>query len=363
MNRMLKHEIDTPALLIDLNLMEKNIETLAGFFRGKTGKDFRPHYKTPKSPFLAAKQIESGAVGISCQKLGEAETLITAGITDVLITNEIVGDYKIQKLISLRKRAPGLMVCVDNAIPAKALSEEAMKRGVKMPVLVDVNVGQNRCGVEPGRSAVDFATEVSRLKGLELKGFQCYHGTLQVWDQRHGMEAKRQEMEKCNGLIVETRELMEAAGLNTEIVSGAGTGTYKWQYPVMSEVQAGSYILMDWKYHITAPEFERALTVLTTVISTPAQNRSIVDAGYKAASTDSGMPILKDVEGYTYETAGDEHGILTPEEPSRELGIGEKLELYPSHCDTTINLYDTYYGIRDGEVEHIWPIAARGKSQ
>jgi len=226
-----------------------------------------------------------------------------------------------------------------------------------------VNVGQNRCGVEPGRSAVEFATKVSKLKGLELKGFQCYHGTLQVWDQRYGMEAKRQEMEKCNNLIVETRELMEAAGLNTEIVSGAGTGTYKWQYPVMTEVQAGSYILMDWKYHITAPEFERALTVLTTVISTPAPNRSIVDAGYKAASTDSGMPVLKDVEGYTYETAGDEHGVLTSEEPSRELGIGEKLELYPSHCDTTINLYDTYYGIRHGEVEDTWPITARGKSQ
>jgi D-serine deaminase-like pyridoxal phosphate-dependent protein len=360
---MLKQEIDTPALLIDLDLMERNLETLADFFRGKKGKDFRPHYKTPKSPLLAAKQIESGAIGISCQKLGEAETLITAGITDVLITNEIVGDYKIQKLISLRTRGPGLMVCVDNAIPAKALSEEALKRGVKMPVLIDVNVGQNRCGVEPGKSAVDFATEVSKLKGLELKGFQCYHGTLQVWEQRYGMEAKRQEMEKCNGLIVETRELMEAAGLNTEIVSGAGTGTYKWQYPVMSEVQAGSYILMDWTYHLTAPEFERALTVLTTVISTPTRNRSIVDAGYKAASTDSGMPILKDVKGYKYQSAGDEHGILTPEEPSRELKIGEKLELYPSHCDTTINLYDIYYSIRDGQVEEIWPIAARGKSQ
>ena len=360
---MLKQEIDTPSLLIDLDLMEKNLETLAGFFRGKKGKYFRPHYKTPKSPFLAAKQIESGGIGISCQKLGEAETLITAGITDVLITNEIVGDYKIEKLIGLRKHAPGLMVCVDNAIPAKALSEQSLKRGIKMPVLVDVNVGQNRCGVEPGKPAVHFAQEVSKLKGLALKGFQCYHGTLQVWDQRHGMDAKQKEMERCNRLIVETRELMEGAGLNTEIVSGAGTGTYKGQYPVMSEVQAGSYILMDWKYHITAPEFGRALTVLTTVMSTPAANRLIVDAGYKAASTDSGMPIVKDVEGYEYSPAGDEHGILTPKGPGRELKIGEKLELYPSHCDTTINLYDQYYGVRDGKVEIIWPITARGKSQ
>ena len=360
---MKKCEIDTPALLIDLDIMEKNLETMASFFRDKKGLDFRPHYKTPKSPFLAAKEIESGANGISCQKLGEAETLITAGITDLLITNEIVGDYKIKKLISLKKHAPGLMVCVDNIEPAKALSEEALKNGLVMPVLVDVNVGQNRCGVEAGKPAADFAKEVSGLKGLEFKGFQCYHGALHTWDQRHSMEAKLQEIEKCNKLIEKTKGEMEAQGLNVEIVSGSGTGTYKWQYPYVTEVQPGSYILMDWKYNISAPEFERALSVLTTVMSTPTKDRVVVDAGSKAASTDSGMPILKDPTGYDYRTAGDEHGILTPKEPSRELTIGDKIELYPSHCDTTINLYDNYYGIRDGEVEIIWPIAGRGKSQ
>jgi len=360
---MIKDKIDTPALLVDLDKMEKNIATLASFFKGKEETFFRPHYKTPKSPFIAANQIESGAIGISCQKLGEAETLIMAGITDILITNEIVGEYKIEKLIKLHKHAPGLKVCVDNIIPARAISEESLKNGVKMPVLVDVNVGQNRCGVEPGKPAADFAMEISKLRGLELKGFQCYHGTLQVWDQREGMESKMQELEKCNSLIVDTREAMEAAGLAVEIVSGAGTGTYKWQHPVMTEVQAGSYVLMDWKYHISAPEFERALSILITVSSVPAKDRFVVDAGYKTVSTDSGMPVLKDIEGYEYTTAGDEHGILTPKSPGRELEIGEKLELYPSHCDTTINLYDNYYGIRDGEVEVIWPVAARGKSQ
>ena len=171
------------------------------------------------------------------------------------------------------------------------------------------------------------------------------------------------EIERCNALIIETREAMEAKGLSTEIVSGAGTGTYRRQYPVMTEVQAGSYVLMDWKYHLSAPEFEPALTILTTVISTPANDRIVVDAGYKTASTDSGMPILKDVEGYAYASAGDEHGILTPIDPARPIHIGEKLELYPSHCDTTINLYDRYYGLRGSEVEVILPIAARGKSQ
>lgn len=360
---MQKHDIDTPALLIDLDLMERNIATLADFFADKEGAAFRPHYKTPKSPFIAAKQIASGAVGISCQKVAEAETLITAGITDILVTNEVVGGYKIGKLVSLRKHAPGLMVCVDHIVPAKELSDEALRQGVRMPVLVDVNVGQNRCGVEPGKTAADFGQEISRLKGLDLKGFQCYHGILQVWDQKNGMEDKMKEIERCNALIVDTRDAMGAAGLSTEIVSGAGTGTYRWQYPVMTEVQAGSYVLMDWSYHISAPEFHRALTILTTVISTPSRDRSVVDAGYKTASTDAGMPILKGIEGYGYSSAGDEHGILTPTNPGREIKIGEKLELYPSHCDTTINLFDRYYGIRGEEVEVIWPVAGRGKSQ
>ena len=263
----------------------------------------------------------------------------------------------------MRKHAPGLMVCVDNVIPARNLSETALKKGVKMPILVEVNVGQNRCGVLPGEPAAKFATEVSKLKGLEFKGFQCYHGALHTWDQRHGFEAKLKAIEDCNALIVETKEEMEAQGLNVEIVSGSGTGTYKWQYPYVTEVQPGSYILMDSKYYKSAPEFERALTVMATVISKPATDRLVIDVGYKSASTDSGIPVLKDLEGYEYKITCDEHGILTPTEPSRELELGDTVEMYPSHCDTTINLYDNYYGIRDGEVEIIWPIAGRGKSQ
>jgi len=360
---MFKDDIDTPALLIDMDLMEKNLETMAHFFRDKKEMQFRPHYKTPKTPIVAAKQIKSGAVGVCCQKLGEAETLIHSGITNVLITNEIVGEQKIKKLIGLRKHAPELMVCVDNLIPARALSEEARRKGVRMSVLVDVNVGLNRCGVAPGKPAAEFAKEIDALNGLDLRGFQCYHGRLHFLDQEYGMDTKLQEIEKCNNLIVETREAMETSGLNVEIISGSGTGTYKWQYPVMNEIQPGSYVLMDWRYNKSAPEFERALTILTTVLSTPAKDRLVVDAGIKTASTDDGMPILKDIEGYEYRSAGDEHGVLTPKEATRELKIGEKVELYPSHCDTTINLYDQYYGMRDGEVEVIWPITARGKSQ
>jgi D-serine deaminase-like pyridoxal phosphate-dependent protein len=356
-------EIDTPALLIDLDAMERNISTLASFFKGKKGKAFRPHFKTPKAPVIAWKEIRSGAIGISCQKVSAAEVLVSSGINDLLITNEVVGARKIRKMIGLRRHAPGLMVCVDNIDNARATSEEALRKGVKMAVLVDVNVGQNRCGVEPGKPAVELAKGSSKLRGLEFKGIQVYNGRLQMLDQWEDTEAKNRAIDHSNELTVMTREAIEDAGMDVKYVSGAGTGTYQQQYEFMTEVQAGSYPLMDWRYHISAPEFDRALSVLTTVISTPSREKAVVDCGYKCASTDSGMPIVKDVEGVEYRTAGDEHGILSIQESSTKIKLGDKVELYPSHCDTTINLYDKYYGMRDGEVEIIWDIVARGKSQ
>jgi len=356
-------EIDTPALIVDLDLMEKNIETMASFFRDKKGKNFRPHYKTPKSPFISWKQIRSGAKGISCQKLGEAETLILSGITDLLITNEIVGDYKIKRLMSLRKHAPELIVCIDDIQNAEAISKMAVKNNVTQNVLVDVNVGQNRCGVEPGKVASAFASQVNKLKGLNLLGFQCYHGILHTLDQYKGMEYKLKAIEKCNKLIVETKEAFTESGLSTDVVSGSGTGTYKQQYQHCTEVQPGSYVLMDWKYHISAPEFERALTVLTTVMSTNRKGGVVVDCGTKKSSVDSGQAILKDYDGVEYSSAGDEHGVLTMKNKDAQFKLGEKIELYPSHCDTTIDLHENYYGVRDGKVEIIWPVTARGKSQ
>ncbi len=356
-------EIDTPALIVDLDLMEKNIETMASFFRGKKGKHFRPHYKTPKSPFISWKQIRSGAKGISCQKLGEAETLILSGITDLLITNEIVGDYKIKRLMSLRKHAPELTVCVDDIQNAEAISKMAAKNNVTQNVLVDVNVGQNRCGVKPGKIASTFASQVNKLKGLNLLGFQCYHGILHTLDQYKGMEYKLEAIEKCNELIVETKEAFIDSGLNIDVVSGSGTGTYKQQYMHCTEVQPGSYVLMDWKYHISAPEFDRALTVLTTIMSTNIEGGVIVDCGTKKSSVDSGQAIVKGYEGVEYSSAGDEHGVLTIKNKEINFKLGEKIELYPSHCDTTIDLHEHYHGVRDGEVEIVWPVSARGKSQ
>jgi len=356
---MLLSEIDTPALLIDLKLLEKNIETMAEFYRSKKGKNNRSHFKCPKSPIIAWKEIRAGANGITCQKLGEAEVLVLSGINDVLISNEIVGDYKVKKMIGIKKHAPGLMVCVDNLINAKNISREALRKNVKMHVLVDVNIGKNRCGVLP-EHAVELATQVSKLKGLEFKGIQAYlGGSVHTMDQREGMEAKLKTLNAAKTLTFETKDAIEAAGLNVEIASGAGTGTYKYMYEALTETQAGTYALMDWRIHRSVPEFKRALTVLTTVMSTPSKERAIVDAGGKSIKDAH----LKDVTGVTYGGGGVEHGVLKLEKPSKEINLGDKLELYPSHADTTVNLYDKYYGIRDGEVEVVWPIYARGKSQ
>jgi 3-hydroxy-D-aspartate aldolase len=355
-------EIDTPALLVDLDLMEKNLKTMADFFKDKKCS-FRPHYKTPKSPFIAWKQIRSGANGISCQKMGEAETLVYAGVNDLLITNEIVGDAKLKRLMSLTKHAPDLTVCVDHPENARDISKRAVKNRLTQKLLIDVNVGQNRCGVPSGEKAAEFARNVDKLDGIEVTGFQCYHGLLHTMDQYKGMEAKLSAIEDCNRKIMETKEAFSSTGVRCDTVSGSGTGTYKQQHMHCTEVQPGSYVLMDWKYHISAPEFERALTVLTTVMSVNHKDRVIVDCGLKKASIESGMPILKNDPEANYSPSGDEHGEVIISETHGKYKLGDKIELYPSHCDTTIDLHEYYYGVRDNEVEIIWPIQARGKSR
>jgi D-serine deaminase-like pyridoxal phosphate-dependent protein len=360
---MLTDDIDTPALIVDLSLMEKNIASLADFFKGKTGKKFRPHFKTPKTPYVAWKEIRSGACGISCQKLSEAEVLVAAGIDDILITNEVVGEFKVKKLVGLLRNDPELKVCVDNLENAKALSEEASRKGVKLGVILDVDVGQNRCGVEPGKPAAELAKQVSELKSLEFKGIQAYHGILQMMDLTKGMEAKMKAIDVANRLTIDTKEAIEKNGVNVETVTGAGTGTYKQQYEVMDEVQPGSYPFMDWRYHKSSPEFHRALTILTSIMSKPTTDRVVVDCGGKAVSTDGGQPIIKDMDNVEYQTAGDEHGVLFFKGDRKDFALADKVELYPSHVCTTVNLYDRIYGVRDGEVEMILEVAARGKTQ
>ena len=355
-------EIDTPVLLLDLDGMERNIAAMADFFKGLETK-LRPHFKTHKTPILAHKQIEAGAIGITCAKLGEAEPLVESGIKDILIANEIVGAAKMRRLVSLAKSSD-VMVCVDNARHVEDLSEATEVAGATLRVLVDVDVGMHRCGAQPGELALALAQKVERAKGLKFVGLMGYEGhTVHMPD----FQERKKAAERSMKFLIETKELVEDAGLEVGIVSGGGTGTYQISgtYPGVTEVQPGSYIVMDTQYKsIEGMEaFEIAISVLTTVISRPQPNIAITDGGLKVMTREFGLPLVKGLEGAKLLHLSEEHGKLELEGEARSLRVGDKIEFLPSHCCTTINLHDYFYGVTDGRLEVVWEIAGRGKSR
>ncbi len=359
MNQLSQLSIKTPALIIDAEVMENNMKVMRDWLRGKNVR-LRPHFKTPKTPIIAWKQMEYGASGVCAQKLGETEVLVNAGIKDVLLTNQIVDEVKIGKLVNLRKYSE-VKVLVDNAENVKVLSRYARRKGVNLGVLVESDVGMTRCGLSNAKEALELAKLVDKSDGLAFKGLQCYSGHLQMADLTMGKEKKIEECKKVCDKIRETKEFFDKEGVHPELVTGAGTGTYKYEYSELNEIQPGSYIFMDWKYKRAAPEFDIALKLLATVVSTPSRDRAIIDAGLKAISTDGGMPILKGMEGVECIIRSEEHGILKINDPTIRFNIGDKVEIYPSHCDTTINLHDNYYVTRKDDLEAIWEISARGK--
>ena len=353
------HELDTPALLLDLAAFERNLARMAEFST-RTGVAVRPHAKTHKSPLVARKQLDLGAIGITCSKLGEAEVLADGGITEgILVSSEVVGPRKVERLIALARRA-GVIVVVDDPENARELSSAAQQAGLTLDVLVEVNVGQERCGVLPGAPAAELAERVGKLPGLRFRGLQGYEGHLQ------SVRDLAERTARCNAAmaqLVDTRRLIESRGLPIEIVSTAGTGTHEIaaEHPGVTEVQPGSYIWMDASYvRVEATPFESALSVFVSVVSRQRPGQAIVDAGWKALSTDAGNPSVKGRPDLSYAPAGDEHGRVTGDDLPT---IGGKLEMLPSHCDTTVNLYDRFHCIRDGRLEAVWPVAARGATQ
>lgn len=355
-------EVDTPALLLDLDAFERNLERMDASLEG-SAVSLRPHAKSHKCPHIALAQIQRGAVGVCCQKVSEAQAMVEGGVEDVLIANEVVGAPKIARLAALARRAR-VAVCADDAGNAAALDEAARAAGVRLDVLVEVDVGANRCGVAPGEPAVHLARAIAACRNLRFAGLQAYHGAAQ---HLRRVEERRAAIEQACARVRATREALERAGLACERVTGAGTGTYLFEAAsgVYDEIQPGSYIFMDADYARNEwagggfPRFEHSLFVWTTVMSCPAPDRAVVDAGLKASSVDSGLPRVADREGVEYVKASDEHGVLRLREGAR-LALGEKLKLVPGHCDPTVNLYDHYVCVRRGRVEALWPITARG---
>ncbi len=358
--------LDTPALLIDLDLMESNIARMAAYFTGLAKRGLpvrlRPHIKTHKCPVLAHKQIEAGGTrGITCAKLGEAEVMFAGGIrADILIANQVVGPTKISRLMALCRHAE-VAVCVDNERNVAELSAAAQAVGVTLGVLVEINVGLNRCGVRSVPEAVKLAQVASRSPGLRFLGLQGYEGhLLSIPD----LNERRAAVEDAMGPMLEARRTIEASGLEVKLVDAGGTGTYHItsQIEGITEIQAGSYIFHDASYWTRTADFDPALTLLTTVISKPEKRVAVLDVGKKSITFDDVVPPqAKQLEGVRIQAAHEEHVVLDLEGPAAELQVGDKIEMILSHVCTTVNLHERYFGMRDGLLETVWEIPARGR--
>lgn len=355
-------EVDTPALLVDLDVFEKNLRTLAEAVKGRSVR-VRAHAKTHKCPEIARRQIDAGAIGVCCQKVSEAEAMVEGGIGDVLVTNEVVGTSKIARLADLAGRAR-IGVCADDAGNVRELEAAAARAGVTLDVYVEIEVGMRRCGVGPEEPALALAHAIAGCPHLRFAGLQAYHGRAQ---HLRTMAERRAAIRAAAVAVRTTRELIGQAGIRCPIVTGAGTGTFvlEAESGAWDEIQPGSYVFMDADYarnEWTArlPRFEHALFVLSTVMSRPGPSVAVLDAGLKASSVDSGMPTLWQRPELVCARMSDEHAVLEVAPGARAPGLGEKLLLVPGHCDPTVNLYDWYVCMRGGIVEALWPITARG---
>jgi 3-hydroxy-D-aspartate aldolase len=357
-------EVDTPALLVDLVALESNLDRMAEQ-TSRLGMKLRPHAKTHKCGVIAHEQILRGAVGVCCQKVSEAEALVGNGVGNVLITNEVVDRRKLERLAAVAKRAT-LALCVDHPDNVDSLDEVAALFDVQLEVLIEVNVGGDRCGVEPDESALFLADRILSSKNLRFRGLQAYQGRAQ--HLRTYAERKRaiqQSTLATRGAV----ELLSRRGILCDVIAGGGTGTYAFEMEggLYTELQPGSYIFMDADYcrnnneaGTSASEFRQSLFVYTQVMSVPGRNYAIIDAGLKALAFDSGMPQVPDMPGVSYCRPSDEHGMLDIRSLPHSLKLGTKLKLIPGHCDPTVNLYDWYVAIRGDRVEALWPIVARG---
>jgi D-serine deaminase-like pyridoxal phosphate-dependent protein len=342
-----RYEIGTPALLLDLRAMESNLKKMAAFF-GEGPTRLRPHYKNHKCAALAKRQMELGAIGMTCATLGEAEALVRSGIQNILLANEIAGTAKIKRFAKLSREAD-LMVAVDNGSTISALSAASTHMNVPLSVLVDVDTGMGRCGAPPGEPALALA-EMAHAEGLRFRGLTGYEGhCVRMKPGPDKVNAVQQAMNK----LVSTAGLIRSHGLSVEIVSAGGTGTYSisGRFPGVTEIQAGSYPLMDTEYFIVCTDFDLALSVLGTVISRTRNERLVLDIGLKQISGERGLPVLKNLEGAHLNRLNAEHAIVDILDPNLPVQVGDQVEVWAHYSDATVNLHRQMFGVRNGRVE------------
>jgi D-serine deaminase-like pyridoxal phosphate-dependent protein len=345
-------QVETPALIVDMNAMEANLSGMASFFAGRRCK-LRPHFKNHKVPALAWKQIRAGAIGMTCATLREAEILVEHGISSILIANEIAGEEKPERVADLARNS-SVMVCVDNRHSVRDLAAAQRNRKSRIDVLVDVDIGLNRCGVAPGEDVLNLA-RYALEHGVAVRGVMGYDGHLQAVPP----SPERDEIVRSGSrAIVESAELLESAGISAPIRSTGGTGTYavSGDYPGITEIQAGSYLLMDTIYVNRGAPFRPSLTVLATVISTRGRGHAVLDCGVKAMSGERGLPTFKNLPGARLTALHAEHAIVELDAQASPLTPGQKVEVWVHYSDATVNLHSRMYGVRNGELEEIFPI-------
>jgi D-serine deaminase-like pyridoxal phosphate-dependent protein len=353
-----KWDLDTPSLLLDLDTLEKNIATIATRCRNSQ-VDWRPHTKGHKSPVIAQKCIAAGAIGITCAKLGEAEVMAAAGIRDILIANQIVGTQKINRLVNLQRLA-NVVVAVDDPGHIKTIGEAATRIGVQVRVLIEVNVGMNRSGVEPGEPVAELAALANETKGITYAGIMGYEG--------HAMgmpdDEKEAECKRCVGLLSDSIAALKSRGLESPIVSAGGTGTLAFTPDLdgVTEIQAGGGVMMDTYYanRLGARGLDFALTVLASVVSHREPGRAVIDSGRKTVHGDAELPKALD-EDIEVVALNAEHGHLRLGKNARDLKLGDKIEMISGYSDMTVFLHDVVYGIRGDRVEIVLEVAARGR--
>jgi len=348
-------DVPTPALVIDQPAMERNIQRMAEFFARGPCK-LRPHFKAHKTPEIARRQLAAGScTGLTCATVGEAETAV-AFCDDLLIANQVIGGEKCARVAALAKSV-SVTVAVESEVGLEQLATAAEAAGSTVGVLVEVSIGF-RCGVAPGEAVVTLARRVADTAGVELRGLMGYEGHAVGLEDRERREgAARSALQR----LTMSLEAVEYRGMPCRMVSAGGTGTYDitGRLEGITEIQAGSYVLMDTAYAKLDLPFEKAFWVQGTVLSRPSPTLVVADCGHKSCSQDHGMPDVKEVPGATVMFLADEHALITvPEECG--LAPGDPVALWPSHIDPTINLHDVFYVLNDAEVTDVWPISARG---
>ncbi len=353
-----KSELDTPVLWVDLDHLENNIRVV-GQRLAKAGVNWRPHIKGVKIPAIAHKLLKVGAIGVTCAKLGEAEIMVSGGIEDILIANQIVGQQKYTRLAHLCKQAD-VKVAVDSDATLDNLGKTATATGVEIGVLIELNTGMERAGVQPGEAVVKLAQEIQRISGLKFRGIMAWEGHACVDEE---LDWKHEEIKRAVGQLVSSANLCREAGLPCDIVSGGGSGTLSVTPDLkgITEIQAGGAIFNDVMYTLWGVRTQPALYVHATVTSRPIPERLLVDAGFKTIPAWHGMPMPVGVKNVESVRMSAEHGTVTFNEPNHEIAIGDRLDLMVAYTDVTLFLHDYLYGIRNDIVETVWPILGRGQ--